>query len=200
MKMKRRTHFPRLLLLVALSLAVLLINLGVCLAETEELLWPNTLISSVIGAGGISNPTAAPGHLLRCTLAQPSPVGTTEIENQYMLDAGIWHKYGAYNVVGVDEDPGLPRATVIYQNWPNPFSHSTTIRFGLAEASLVDLSVFDVGGRRVQTLAQGPRAAGWHQLTWDARDSAGRKVAAGVYFYHLKTDSYESTKQMILWK
>jgi len=59
---------------------------------------------------------------------------------------------------------------------------------GGAAASRVEVAVFDLSGRRVATLADGEQASGVHSVTWDGRDSAGRDVAAGVYFARLSWD------------
>jgi flagellar hook assembly protein FlgD len=63
------------------------------------------------------------------------------------------------------------------QNYPNPFNPSTQIRFGLPNAAVMTLTVYDVLGREVQTLSSGHFAAGYHTVTWNASE-----VASGVYF------------------
>ena len=65
---------------------------------------------------------------------------------------------------------------------PNPFRWVTRISFSQPEALPVRLAVFDARGRRVRTLDQGVPSVGWHEVTWDARDDGGRRVADGVYF------------------
>ncbi|HMB70987.1 MAG TPA: FlgD immunoglobulin-like domain containing protein, partial [bacterium] len=70
---------------------------------------------------------------------------------------------------------------------PNPFTARTVIRFELDRAQPVLLSVHDARGRRVRVLAGGPLPAGTHRLEWDGRDDRGRPVAAGVYFFSLRS-------------
>jgi hypothetical protein len=85
------------------------------------------------------------------------------------------------------------------QNDPNPFAASTAIRFVLPERLAVSLSVFDIGGRRVQTLAQGELEAGEYTVHWDGRDFTGEPVPAGIYFYRLEgTDIDEIRKLVVL--
>jgi hypothetical protein len=72
---------------------------------------------------------------------------------------------------------------------PNPFRGLATIRFGLARAGEVRLELFDLAGRRVQTLASGIHAPGPHLATWDGRDQRGTNVKSGVYFVRLTTPS-----------
>ncbi len=69
--------------------------------------------------------------------------------------------------------------------WPNPFRESVRIGFHLAEAASIELRLHDPSGRLIRTLATGPHAAGAHQFNWDGRDSAGRRVPSGSYFYSL---------------
>jgi hypothetical protein len=71
---------------------------------------------------------------------------------------------------------GLPSATVLSTPYPNPFSHSTMIPFELERPGDVSVRVFDVLGRQVAVLADGPRAAGRHELEWNAGG-----VSSGLY-------------------
>jgi hypothetical protein len=93
------------------------------------------------------------------------------------------------------EMPRLP--LTLYQNVPNPFNPSTTIRYYLPAAGRVVLSVYDVAGRRVSLLVDSDRPAGMHEATWDGTGSVGR-CAAGVYFYRLVTGEKAVSKKMVL--
>jgi hypothetical protein len=64
---------------------------------------------------------------------------------------------------------------------PNPFNPATTIRLRLAEASPLEVTVFDLRGRRVRVLHSGTHPAGPVVLRWDGRDRTGRGVASGTY-------------------
>jgi outer membrane protein assembly factor BamB len=96
-------------------------------------------------------------------------------------------------------DPGMiPPATFLAQNFPNPFNPSTTIMYGLGEASHVTLQVFDVSGHLVRTLVDGERSGGDHSEVWDGKDRAGYAVSSGVYFYRLRAGTFIETRKMIL--
>jgi hypothetical protein len=103
-------------------------------------------------------------------------------------------------VVGVQLARLLPLAgePSLGQNNPNPFSGSTTIRFHLPVRNEVELSVFDIGGRRLQTLASGTLEAGDYTVHWDGRDETGEKVAAGIYFYRLEGSEVDETRKMVV--
>jgi hypothetical protein len=68
---------------------------------------------------------------------------------------------------------------------PNPVRSQSEARFSLPRAAQVDLAIYDAQGRRVRGLLSGPLDAGEHRAHWDARDEAGQRVAAGVYFMRL---------------
>ncbi|MEZ4700964.1 MAG: FlgD immunoglobulin-like domain containing protein [Rhodothermales bacterium] len=88
------------------------------------------------------------------------------------------------------------------QNYPNPFNPTTTIRFDLTDlpGESIRLTVFDVTGRAVRTLARGARAGGVYEVEWDGRDDAGRVMASGVYLYRLDVDGQVFTRTMLLMK
>jgi hypothetical protein len=105
----------------------------------------------------------------------------------------------AENVTAVDEPSPLPEEFALYQNVPNPFNPTTSIRFDVpAGGGQVTMRVYDVKGRLVRSLVDGPQSAGHKSVVWNARDAAGRKVASGVYFCHLTAPGYEMTRKMVL--
>jgi hypothetical protein len=89
----------------------------------------------------------------------------------------------------------VPTTTTLAQNYPNPFNAETSIGYTLADAGNVNLSVYDISGRLVETLVDGYQSAGEHIASWNASG-----VSSGVYFYKLSTASYSATKMMNLLK
>jgi len=92
------------------------------------------------------------------------------------------------------------RSTRLLQNEPNPFNPNTLIQFELATAGNVRLEIFDLAGRRVQTLVDEARPAGPQSVRWDGRDAAGQTMASGSYFYRLTADGRQLSKRMTLLK
>jgi cytochrome c peroxidase len=88
----------------------------------------------------------------------------------------------------------------LMQNSPNPaFSRTgTSIRFSLASEGDVDLTVFDVTGRAVKSLAKGTLPAGEHTVSWDGTSDAGTHMPAGVYMYRIKTGGLAAERKLIL--
>ncbi|MFQ5599575.1 MAG: M1 family aminopeptidase [Candidatus Krumholzibacteriia bacterium] len=117
-------------------------------------------------------------------------------------------------VTGVEFDPGhwilcdvteyatgtesIPWITYLEQNRPNPFNPLTRIRFGLARPSEVLVQIYDARGSLVRTLLDTRRVAGTHEIIWTGVDQRGERVASGLYFYRLETDSQSFTKKMLL--
>ena len=93
-----------------------------------------------------------------------------------------------------------PARPVLQGNYPNPFNPVTTIRFELPEASDLRLTVYDVSGRVVRTLADGTLPAGPHQVRWEGRDASGRAAPSGLYFYRLETPHGSQVGRMMLAK
>lgn len=84
------------------------------------------------------------------------------------------------------------------QNYPNPFNPVTTIVFELSVSGNVSLRIYDTAGRLVRELVNERRSAGRHEEAWDGRDSSGRVVASGIYFYRLDAGSFARTRKMVL--
>lgn len=141
-----------------------------------------------------------------------SPSDTTAFDGEWRWDSGYYYKVSAMDVHGNESGYALlapdavtgaftsdtPKATHLMQNYPNPFAPATTISFGLREPGYASLEVYDVSGRLVRVLIDRALEAGIYRETWDGRDAAGEKAASGVYFYRLKTESFEKTRKMIL--
>ena len=94
--------------------------------------------------------------------------------------------------ITISSSVGVPQARVaarIEMSSPIPNPSSSSIRLDLAVPSAmdVDLSVFDVSGRRLATLLIGEQPAGRKSVTWDGREASGGRVPPGLYFARLVT-------------
>ena len=92
----------------------------------------------------------------------------------------------------------LPTDFALGQNYPNPFNPSTIIPYRLPTAAHVRLEVFNLLGQRLVTLVDAERSAGMHTAQWDATDTAGRAVGAGVYIYRLSSGGQTVSRRMVL--
>jgi hypothetical protein len=95
----------------------------------------------------------------------------------------------------LQKEAALPTRLELYDNYPNPFNPSTTIRFGLPKASYVKIEVFNALGQMVAQLADGELPAGFHSVRFD-----GSSLSSGLYFYRLVTGNVVETRKMLLLK
>jgi hypothetical protein len=103
------------------------------------------------------------------------------------------------NLVSVEEGQ-IPLTFTVEQNRPNPFNPRTAIRFGLPSNGVVDVSVFDATGRKVRSLLDAEREAGYHTVVWDGRDDNGHAVGSGIYYYTVKAGENSASNKMLLLK
>lgn len=102
--------------------------------------------------------------------------------------------------VGISDDmtDRIPAAFNLEQNYPNPFNPVTTIRYGLPESELVNVTIYDLSGRQVVKLLNRKQQAGWHHIEWDGTDGHGTSVSTGMYFYRLRAGDFSQVKKMTL--
>lgn len=94
--------------------------------------------------------------------------------------------------------PPRPRAFRLFQNEPNPFRAETRIAFEIPEASEGELVILDVSGRRQVVLWSGVQPEGRSDVVWNGRDARGARVAAGVYFMHLRAGNRTTTMRLVV--
>ncbi len=86
-------------------------------------------------------------------------------------------------------------------NRPNPFNPSTTIDFFVQNDSNVKLTVYNIKGHKIKTLADNEVVKGSHSVVWNGVDENGRSVSSGVYFYKLNVNGKtEAVKKCLLLK
>lgn len=93
------------------------------------------------------------------------------------------------------QPPQKTKKFKLFQNYPNPFSHSTTIPYELAKATKVTLEVYNIIGQRVLKRKIGQQSAGKHEVTIDLTP-----YASGVYIYRIIADKKTSTRKMMFIK
>ncbi len=94
-----------------------------------------------------------------------------------------------------DNDVQLPQTFSLEQNYPNPFNAVTTIPYTLLEASLVNLTLYDISGRRVKTLIDDTVPAGIYKTELSAEN-----LPSGIYIYRLKIGTEAIMRKAILMK
>jgi hypothetical protein len=96
---------------------------------------------------------------------------------------------------GLDELTKIPSTYFLNQNYPNPFSPTTSIQYGLPRAARVRINLYNLTGQRIAVLVDERQEAGYHSVDFNA---AG--FASGIYFYKITANDFSKTRKMILVK
>ena len=136
-----------------------------------------------------------------------SPIQSIFVANNYIYAGtysnSVWRR-SLSEIIGIQNiSTEIPSAYSLSQNYPNPFNPTTNIKFSIPAVSsprvpggdLVQLKVYDVTGREVQTLVNERLQPGTYEASFD-----GAALNSGVYFYKLVTGNFSETKKMLLIK
>jgi len=134
-----------------------------------------------------------PFQILRCSSE----------ELQFFIENG-----NSYNVYSIDgeiqvsvDDNLISSMNIDLSNHPNPFNPSTTIEFSIQHNSKVELSIYNIKGQKIKTLAQNEFEKGSHSITWNGDDEFNNPVGSGIYYYKLNVDGKtEAVKKCLLLK
>lgn len=105
-----------------------------------------------------------------------------------------------FTSVNEDNNLGNTNGSGLDQNYPNPFSSHTWIKYSLPELSNVALNVYNIRGELVRSLFNGEQSSGKYTIEWDGLNDSGNRVNSGIYFYRLQTDGSIETKKMFMLK
>jgi subtilisin family serine protease len=111
--------------------------------------------------------------------------------NNGLLGAGRINCYNALAIISAS-DPATPDAFSLSQNYPNPFNAATVIRYVLPSMSDVRIDIYDILGKRVETLRDARQSSGAHSIIWSPRNSS-----SGLYFFRLTCDGESRSIPMI---
>lgn len=91
-----------------------------------------------------------------------------------------------------------PERFALNGNYPNPFNATTEIRYDVAKATYVTLTVYNLLGQEVRTLLDGFMEAGSHTIYWDGRNSAGADLSTGIYILQMQAEGRRFTGKSML--
>ena len=118
--------------------------------------------------------------------------------NMNLFSAKIYSLADTIVIVGIEDElaqNNLPDEFVLEQNFPNPFNPITNISYSIPTEGNVELIVYDILGRNVQTIVNEIQTAGKHIATFN-----GNELSSGVYFYRLNYSGHSTVKKMMLLK
>jgi len=117
-------------------------------------------------------------------------VGTSE---------GLSRLYGFLTTsVKLEEETPALETHVLESNYPNPFNATTAILYRIAKTDHVELTVFDVLGRKVRLLYHGVQTPGDYRVIWNGKNESGEEVGSGIYLLHLRAGEFTAVRKMCL--
>ncbi|UCD36775.1 MAG: T9SS type A sorting domain-containing protein, partial [Fidelibacterota bacterium] len=94
----------------------------------------------------------------------------------------------------------VPEHYYLHAGYPNPFNAVSVVRFDLPEDQVVELTVYNLLGEPVRSLASGNYPAGSHRAYWDAKDNFGNLAPSGIYFYKFQAGPYSLVRRVLYLK
>jgi tetratricopeptide (TPR) repeat protein len=184
--------------------------LGDQLVQTDSPLTPFVLYRLFAATSNQGNTADAQAYLEQLEERYSASVEAKNARSRYARGVSAGQSQAVTHIPGIDDITGavdgeqgkslsktavVPDKTYLQANFPNPFNPSTTVRFGLKDASQVTVRVYDVLGRTVATLVDESLSAGMHEVTWNAG-----LEASGVYFVRMEAKDFSQTRKMFLLK
>jgi len=153
------------------------------------------LVNDVIDDGGTK--MTSTGYVLRGSLGQPTIGKITSAS--YVAHIGFWHPYPTGP--GIEEGfftRPVPLVFSLSQNYPNPITNSTTIKYSLAHDASVELAVFNSAGQRIGNLVHETQDAGFYSVKWNLNKASGEELPNGVYFYRIAAGDFIESRKMVV--
>jgi hypothetical protein len=120
----------------------------------------------------------------------------------FLLAGGFWQSRNSVSGVVLPSTPPpapvAPLAFRLHPPSPNPARGSVDVAFDLPETRAVQLTVYNLQGARVRTLAARDFPAGSHRLSWNGTDEAGMRVGTGVYYLRLEAGASRAREKIIV--
>ncbi len=98
------------------------------------------------------------------------------------------------------DDKLKPESFTLRSNYPNPFNPTTNIAYDLSKNSFVNISIFDIDGKKIRTLLNRFQSEGYKTIIWNGKNDNNVRVAAGMYLYTLLVEDMIQTRKMVMLK
>ena len=93
-----------------------------------------------------------------------------------------------------------PHTIKILSNYPNPFNPKTTIEYQVIKNAQVQLTIYDINGKTVNTIVSEYKTAGNYSTHWNGKNHLGEFVPSGIYFITMNSSNEIVTKRILLLK
>jgi uncharacterized Ntn-hydrolase superfamily protein len=134
-----------------------------------------------------------PDNDLYCDLNVSTTSGSTD-----PIDV-LQGKYDDWLATNIkNKNKKISHKVIVSQNYPNPFTKSTTIRYSLLKPAQVVLKVYNTSGQEIKTLVNKNQSPGEYNVLWNATNQNSKQVIGGVYIYMLRVGSEVQTYRMLL--
>lgn len=153
--------------------------------------WPVLALGFIVE--GVVSTDAEP---VRYALVTFTNASDTSIHYSALTDTSGYYRIDV--LVSIAPPINLPQSFELEQNYPNPFSSSTSIPYRLNTMSDVQVTIYDLLGREVRKLTMGIQPPGEYGLVWDGTNSYGERIAAGIYFVRLHNGAEIQVKKMVV--
>jgi len=122
-----------------------------------------------------------------------SLINQPDFSNIFMTDKkGEKKPFGPTILTNINIEKPKPESYLLIKNYPNPFNPITKIEYSLPENSFVEIKIYDIFGREVETLINKKQTMGMYSLQWQPKN-----ITSGIYFYRIKAGRYSETKKMV---
>ena len=98
----------------------------------------------------------------------------------------------AYNTFELSEETYTPQEFKLLPAYPNPFNPATNISYSIPESQVVELSVYDIMGRHIDTILHKKLDAGYYDIHWKPF-----ALPTGIYFLNIQTDQSDLTHKVM---
>ena len=122
------------------------------------------------------------------------------IHTSWSTNSNWPYDWSASCALTVNELSISPRYFKLHDNYPNPFNPTTKIHYDLPKNSFVSIDIYDVTGNKIKSLVNTVQDAGYRSVYWDATNSLGQSVSAGMYIYTVNAGEFRATRKMALIK
>ena len=122
------------------------------------------------------------------------------IHTNFSANESWLYDWASYCALSLDENYLTPENFALHQNYPNPFNPITIIQYDLPESKFVNISIYDVTGRKIKSLVNSVQDTGYRSINWDATNDLGQSISAGMYIFTIQAGEFRQTKKMVLLK